>query len=254
MGEVKADYNWQKTGRQVWYDEVTYETLLATFPVHFQDDFLGYKLQKYVTNENTSAPWHTVATNLNLAPELVADTANGVAQITVDSDDNAEHGTLYWGDNNHLDLSKGLIFETRLTFAILPTTGTEIVEAVWGLADDDNAVLDSVATNAWFKVISSAQTALLYESDDGDTDDNDNAAGITLVAGTYNIFRIDATDVTNVRFFVDGVHVGSTAMSNLTAAEAMVQPYFTVMKAVSANNTGTGTMYIDYCRVWQNRS
>lgn len=249
---VKADYRNRFGGSLGYYDAQTFETLDVLKPVKFVDDFLGYQLA--LAESGNQARWATVATNLNTSPGLVADEPNGVVQITVDSDDNAEQGVLYWGDNTSLDLSKGLIFETRLTFETLPTTGTETVAAVFGLADDTGATLDDIATNLWFRVESSAQTALLIEGDDGNTDTDDQDASTTLAAGTYNIFRIDCSDTTDVRFYVDGTYVGSIALADLTAAEAKVQPYFSVQKAVSSANTGTGTMYIDYVKVWQDRS
>jgi len=221
--------------------------------VYWGDDFLGTVLNKIEVG-NTTALWSTVETNLNAEIEVVADSPNGVVAITLDSDDNAEIGALYLGDQRPFSIKQGLIFEARATFAVLPTTGTEDVQAVIGLAYDHNATLDSIATNAWFRVESAAQTALLYESDDTTTDDDDNDAGITLVAGTYNVFKIDCTNIAKVQFSVDGVVVGETDMSDLTDSEAMVQPYFNVSKAVSVNNTGIGTMYIDYVWLSQNRT
>jgi len=253
MGRTRCEYNWKDSGRQVFFDDVTHETIHGMFPIHFYDDFLGYKFNKYIANENTVAPWTTVVTDMNLAPLLVANEPNGVVQITLDVDDITQQGVIYWGDQLSLDISKGLIFEFRATFNVLALTGTETVQAVMGVASATGATLDNIATNAWFKVESAANTVLLYESDDGDDDDNDNAAGITLVADTYHIFRIDFTDVTNVRFYVDGALVGTTSMATLSAAEAKVQPYFCMSKTKSAANTGTGTIYLDYVKIWQNR-
>lgn len=221
--------------------------------VYWGDDFLGTVINKIETG-NTTALWSVVETNLNTEIEVVAESPNGVVAIILDADDNAEVGALYFGDQRPFSIKQGLVFEARVTFHVLPTTGTEDVQAVIGLAADHNTDLDAITTNAWFKVESAAQTALLYESDDTTTDDDDNDAGVTLVADTYNVFKIDCTDISKVQFSVDGVIVGETDMSDLTDGEAMVQPYFNVSKAVSSNNTGTGTMYIDYVCLSQNRT
>ncbi|MFA5715290.1 MAG: hypothetical protein WC998_06100, partial [Candidatus Paceibacterota bacterium] len=118
-----------------------------------------------------------------------------------------------------------------------------------------NTTLDSIATNAWFRVVSTAQTALLWETDNGDTDDDDNDASTVLVAETYHVYRIDCTSTSAVKFYVDDVLVGTSDMSTtLSASEAKVQPYFNVSKAKSSANTGTGTMYIDYVKIFQSRS
>jgi hypothetical protein len=243
------------SGKLSFYDG--YETVKPLSPVVFEDDFLGTELDKHAASTNTGAKWTTVETSLNSAIALVANSTNGVAAIIVDTDDNAEVGCLHHGDNLQFSLKNGLMMEFRATFAVLPLTGTEEVMAVMGLASAHNTIADSVATNVWFRVQSAAQTALLWESDDGNTDDNDNATGVTLVAGTYNNYRIDARSLANgVKFYVDSTLVGTTADfdTNLTASEAKVQPYFCVSKAASVHNTGKGTLYLDYCRVWQNRS
>jgi hypothetical protein len=249
---MSTKFQW-KSGKGSFYDGN--ETVKPLSPCVFADDFLGYKLAKYVANENTTAPWAAVETTGSVA--LVANTANGIVSAAITNADSAQVAALYFGDQLCFSMKYGLIFETRLTFNVLPTTGTEYVHAVFGLASATNATLDSIATNAWFRVVSDAQTALLWETDDGNTDDDDNAAGITLVAGTYHIYRIDCRDLVNgVKFYVDNALVGTSGdmLTNLTDAEALVQPYFNVMKAKSSANTGTGTMYIDYVRVWQNRS
>jgi hypothetical protein len=248
---------WEGGNLRFYKDSTPHETIRPMTPVYFEDDFLGAYLQKYVTGENTTAKWSTTETNLNTAIGLSASVVNGVAAIIVDADDNAEIGALHFGDQLCFSMKQGLVMEWRATFSILPTTGTETVQAVMGLASAHNATLDSIATNAWFRVESAANTALLWETDDGNTDDDDNSASTTLVAGTYNTYRIDCTDLVNgVKFYVDDTLVGTSADmdTNLTASEAKVQPYFNVSKAVSANNTGTGTLLIDYVRIWMNRS
>lgn len=247
MGDVRCKYSKFSNGKQVFYDGSTGETIHPMYAVVAKDDFLG---EAY----NTTF-WGTTETNLNTAIGLVDDEVNGVLQLTLDSDDNAEVAALHFSDNLCLNMAQGLVFETRLAFHVLPTTGTEHVQAVFGLASAHNTTLDSIATNAWFRVESTAQTALLWETDNGDTDDNDNDAGTVLVADTYHIYRIDCTNTAAVKFYVDDTLVGTSDMSTtLSAAEAKVQPYFNLSKAVSANNTGTGTMYIDYVKVFQNRS
>ena len=242
-------------GQLIFYDG--YERVCPIAPVTLYDDFIGFGVDKYVASKNHLSFWGTTETNLNTGIAVAADIPNGVVDIIIDSDDNAEVGLLSGGDQLSFSVKQGVVFETRLTFTTLPTTGTEEVVAVWGLAGAHNTTGDSVATNLWFRVQSAAQTALLWEADDGNTDDDDNSASTTLVAGTYNIYRIDCqTPASGIKFYVDDVLVGTTGdfNANLTSGEAKVQPYFCVSKAKAAANTGTGTMRIDYCRVWQARS
>lgn len=242
------------TGHFAFYDGITFETLLIpSAPVWFYDHFLGFKLNKYVAADQSGALWHTMATPGATAPSLVAN--KHVVQVTLDVTDETEQQGLYWGDQLSLDLSKGLIFEFRFAFPILPTTGTEIARAVLGLASATNAILDNIATNAWLRIESGAQTVLLWETDDGDTDDNNNVcSGITLAANVYHICRIDATSILAVKFYIDGVLVGTADMSGLSSSESLVQPYFCAQKTKNSANTGTGTMHLDYVKIWQNES
>jgi len=250
---VKSIENWQNTGRAVYYDEVTYETLRTDFPVYFEDDFTGYSLQKYTANENTTAKWRTVETSLNTAIALATDDHH--VSMVLDSDDNTEIACLYFGDHECFSLEREVVFETRLAFSTLPTTGTETVQAVWGLAGSHNATLDSIDCNAWFRLESAANTVLLWETDDNATNDDDNSAGVILAANGWRVFRIQAVDSKpNVKFFVDGVEVGSSNMSGLSTTVGDVQPYLRISKTKASGNTGTGTMLIDYVRIWENRA
>lgn len=243
-----------KSGKLSFYDG--YETVKPLSPVVFEDDFLGANLDKYVASTNTLAKWRTVETSVNLAPALVDDATNGVVQLTLDSDDVTAIGALYHNDNLQFSLKNGLMMEFRATLAVLPTTADATVgTAVMGLASAHNAVCDSVATNVWFRA--EGNGALLWESDDGNNDDDDNACGVTAVAGTYNTYRIDARSLANgVKFYIDSTLVGTTAdlNTNLTASEAKVQPYFRVSKVKGAKNVNVGTLYLDYVKIWQNRS
>ena len=246
MGKTKCEYNWHETGRQVFYDGSSFETLKGMYPITLYDDFLG---EAY----NTTL-WGTTETALNAAIALSADVDSGVLAMILDSDDNTEIAALHFGDNECFDLEKGVIFEARLTFSTLPTTGAETVQAVWGMAGTHNATIDTIDCNAWFKIESAANTTLLWETDDNVTNDDDNDASITLVAGTYNIYRIDFTDTSAVKFYVDGILVGTASMAGLTGAVGQVQPYLRVSKTKAAENTGTGTMLIDYVKIFSNRS
>jgi len=56
-----------------------------------------------------------------------------------------------------------------------------------------------------------------------------------------------------VKFFVDGQRVCSDTtfdMSNLSASEQQMQPYFSLDKA---SGTGLGTLDIDYVKIFQTR-
>ena len=258
MSKTLAKYNWKSTGYPVIYNKSTFESLVPMFPIIFYDDFLGADTAvPDGGSEESGCKWSTKIVKSAGSPTVakVADAIGGVMALTLTNTDEAQGAGLYWGDQEALSLEKGLIFEARVTFNVLPLTGTETVQAVFGLAGAYHVTPDTVDCNAWFRVESAANTVLLWEVDDNtaNNDDDNTCAGITLVAGTYNIFRIDATDISAVKFYVDGVLVGTGNMDGLTAAIGNVQPYFMVSKAKTTTQTGTGTMYIDYVRVFQDR-
>jgi len=245
MGKLRCEYNWQNTGRQVFYDSETFETIHGMYPLHFYDDFLGAAGGDPFDG---TIVWNVVDVG-GATEAITADSANGVFKLHLTATSEAQDAVLYQGDNKTFDVGSGLIFETRVNVAVNIGTG---VTAVFGMAGDHNLAKDSVTEHAWFRL--QASNAVLAETDDTTNDNNDVATGITAVAGTYNIYRIDFTDLTDVKFFIDGARVASGTtfdMSNLTAGEQQMQPYFSLDKA---SGTGLGDLDIDYVKCWQDRS
>ena len=242
---VKCKWNWHNTGHQVFYDGSTYETLMTSFPVFFYEDFLGSAGGDIFDG---TIKWNVV--DVGAATEaIVSDSSNGQFLLHLAANSEAEDAVLYHGDNRTFDVGNGLIFETRVNMAVAPGTG---VTAVFGMAGDHNLDKDTVAEAAWFRF--QASMACLVETDDTTNNNDDVATGHTAVAGTYDIYRIDFTEIADVKFFINGARVASGTtfdMSNLTAAEQQMQPYFSLDKATG---TGLGDINIDYVKIWQNRS
>lgn len=222
-------------------ESTTFENVLPVAPVVWKDQFLGKALDKTIN-------WDVVEVNLNTAIALAADVANGAVDMIIDADNNAEDAVLYWSDQRGISLKQGAQIEFRLTLPTM-TTGPTVV---FGLAGDHNLVKDDITEHAWFRLNGSA--TLVVETDDTTNDEDDVATGKTLVAGTYNIFRIDCTDLTDVKFFFDGVQVATATpfdMSNLSNAEAVMQPYVSLDKGA---DTTVGTVRIDQVTTWSNAS
>lgn len=242
MGRTACKYNWHETGRQVFYDESTFETLMNAFPKQFVEEFQGAAGGSVFDG---TMIWNVVDVN-DATEAIVADDDKFLLHMHATSE--AEDAVLYQNDNKTFDVGEGLIFETRIDMAVAPGTG---VVAVFGMCGDHNLDKDTATEAAWFRM--DASLVLKVETDDTTNNNDDIATGITLVAGTYNIFRIDFTDLTDVKFFVDGDRVadGTTFdMSNLSAAEQKMQPYFSLDKA---SGTGLGDINIDYVKVFGNR-
>ena len=244
MGRVRCAYNWQGTGKQVFFDASTFETLMNTYPVQFVEDFLGMAGGSVFDG---TMIWNVV--DVGSATEaIVADSSNGQFLLHLAADNEAEDAVLYHGDNKTFDVGNGLIFEARVNMAVAPGTG---VCAVFGMCGDHNLAKDSVTEAAWFRF--DASLVCKVETDDTTNNNDDVATGHTAVAGTYDIYRIDFTDIDDVKFFINGARVASGTtfdMSNLSAAEQQMQPYFSLDKATG---TGLGDMNIDYVKIFSNR-
>ena len=243
---IACKWNWHNTGHQVWYDKSTFETLKTTYPLYFYEDFTGVAGGSPMAG---TAIWNVVDVN-DATEAIVADSSNGLFRLHLHATNEDEDAVLYHGDNRTFDVDNGLIFETKIDVATLPTL---TAEAVWGMCGNHNLDNDTAAESCWFKLDGSG--AVVVENDDataGHTND-DVATGVTAVPGTANIYRIDFTSLTNVKFFIDGVRVAASTtfdLSTLTGATAVLQPYFSLDKT---GDLGAGTLDIDYVKIWSNR-
>jgi len=255
MSRGRGNYNWFQTGFPMVSDNTNAESLVPMFPIVFYDDFLGGDVVIPATGTvESGCPWSTLILGNGVVAK-VTDGINGIVSLAITAAASADIACLDWNDQESLSLNQGLIFEARVAISVLPTQAVAgTTEIVWGLAGAHNADLDTVDCNAWFRVQHTANTVLLWETDDNATNDDDNVcAGIVLVAGVYHIYRIDASNIAAVKFYVDGVLVGTGSMVGLVTPIWCVQPYFNVSKT-NAGNTGVGTMLVDYVRVFQDRS
>lgn len=241
MSEPRSE---NKGGFLRFYDSATYESTLVIAPVFFQDDFVGVDAV-FTTETGSVGIWDTVEVNLNTAIGASADAAGGAVDLIIDADSNAEDAVLYMANQRNFDAGSNLNFEAKVNFSTLPTTG---VTAVLGVANDHNLDKDSVAAHAWFRL--NASGAVVVETDDTTNDNDDVSTGVTVVAGETNVFRIDLSDLSDVKFFINGARVASGTtfdMSNLSAGEELMQPYFSLDKA---SGIGVGTMSINKVTLW----
>lgn len=247
MGKIKCEYNWHNTGKQVFYDGSTFETLMNGFPVQFCDDFIGADVVVPASGSPESGcKWSKKI--VGAAPPTVAKTADGVNGFVLASltaDDQKQDAALHMNDELMLSLAQGCIFEARLAFTTLPTLLAVGSFGLWGAWGDGGS-----AYRVGFEV--PAGGVVTCESDDNATD-TAASSGITLVAGTYNIFRIDCTTQTNIKFYIDGTRVcTSTTFANAaSASNSKCQPHLGLYKASGA---GLGVMSVDYVKVFQNRA
>lgn len=247
-----------------WRVASDYETIRRESAVQFYDDFEGPDFAiPAAGSQESGCMW--VKKIVGAGPPTlakVADMAGGVIACTLTADDQKQDAALYWNDQLTLPLNTaavsgavgcGLIFEARVRLAVLPTTATAVTaRAIWGLAGAwaDNAVS---ATRAIFSCEGGGDGLIKASTDDNTTDSGLITTATSVTAAQWATYRIDLTDPTSIKFYIDGTRVASgTTFSMIGAptASVVLQPYVSVMKT---NKAGVATLYVDYVRVWHDR-
>ena len=233
-------------------DDLTYERVLPLRRVAFVNDLFGAEAA-IPTSANVGFPFIAKLVESAGTPTAarVANAIAGVVGLALDATSEKQEATLYFGDSLEFDATKNLEFEMVLAADVLPSAAA--VEMVWGLQSvwidgPDNA-------SYYIEVQCMASGAVNVRTKDG-VNTVSNSSGVTLLAAAQHVFRVDATDVTNIQFFIDGTKVSPVVPKTLmafaaTGANAVLQPYVSVYKA---SGTGVGTIYVDTVRVWQDRT
>jgi hypothetical protein len=232
-------------------DTVTQETLLRQQPCILEDDFVGAGHTAGIPAAGSPVagyPW--VKKIVGSGPPTVAIVANGAAgllECTLTSTSEKEDAALYGNDQLNWDVTKNLVFESRFAMAVLPSVaGVEMVvglQSAW-IDGPDNA-------SYYLRFQANGSGAVNCQSYDGTTTTS-KASGVTFVAGAFHVCRIDATNVTDIAFYIDGVRVnavGSIAFA-ATGAAAVLQMYASAYKASGA---GVGTLELDTMSVSTDR-
>lgn len=158
----------------------------------------------------------------------------GAAALTLAATSEAENVCLFFNDVLPYDLRMLKYAKFVAKVAAVDSVST----IVFGLASARNDTPDSVAYNAWFRIEGSASTsAVVVETDDATTDNDDKATGQTLAA-VYKTFLIDFTNgLKDVRFYIEGERVAASTTFDMSAAAAgqNLQPIIQIQKA-----SGTG--------------
>lgn len=249
MSKTACEYNWHETGKQVFYDKTTFETLVAMYPVVFVDDFTGGDVVvPAFGSDESGCSWVYKDISAAGSPTVAkkADEVNGVIECALDSQVEVQTVEVNQDDQLSFSIAQGLIFEARISCSTLPTASA--ARGVLGMGG--SFVAEGAAHRVAFEILTTG--TIKAECDDAVTDTSADT-GVTAVAGTYNIFRIDCTDQNDIKFFIDGVRVcaSTTFNSASSAANSKMQPYFGVTKTA---NAATATLVCDYVKIFQNRS
>lgn len=208
------------------------------------DDFYGPSAT-FPTSADPATPWLVADTSAAGTPTYVRNASNAV--LTLASTSEVENVCLYHGDALSFDIDDLFTAEFRVKVSGC-TSGTSIV---WGVGSARNDTTDSVAANAWFKMVGAdSTTAVVVETDDGTTDLDDKATGVTL-ATTYKRFAINFRNKNDVKFFIDGVRVATSTTFDMSGYTSGLQPIIQIQKTSSAN---TDAVTVDYVKITAKRT
>lgn len=207
----------------------------------FYDDFNG-TVATFPTSADPATAWLVDDTSANGAPTYTKGTS--VATLKLANTNEEQNVCLHFNDALDFDIDDIQRVEIRCRLDAVLTTGTEVV---WGVGSARNDTTDSVACNAWFKMVGANSTTLVYvETDDGVVDDDDNSTGETL-GTTFKRFVIDFNGgKSDVKFYIDGKRVLPTTTFSLAGYSAGLQPLIQIQKAANTNVNG---IVIDYVKV-----
>ena len=250
MGKTRCEYNWQKTGRQVFFDGSSFETLIPMYPVVMFDDFLGIAVD--ATND-----WAEATEGTSNAQDIVAG-VNGLYQI--DTGTVADKRTIITSELTY-EAAKACVCEVRLA----TVTSDASIFMNWGFTDskDEGAGLLSFVDGslAAGTIDSNADDAVMFGVRAETTDDiyamsvignatpQSTDSGVDLVLTTYHIYRIEIDILGNARYFIDGVFVAE----HLLAVTVTDDLCFFVGGMITAGSTAA-FINIDFIKLWQNRS
>lgn len=242
---TKSDY---RGGVQTFYDPAKkYLITSRASRYQFHDDFDLYTTIPAAASRANGCPW--VKDITGAAPPtvaLAADAQGGALLCSLTSASQAQDATAHWDDNRHLDLDSGLIFQAYAKLTTLPTL---LAIAHLGLMDDNGSSFLGTTYNVGFTI--QAGGAIYCNMDDNATVTAVDT-GVVAVVDTYNAFRIESFDKTNIKFFVDGVCVCQSTTFNYAGtagANSTLQPSLGIDKASGA---GVGVLHVNSVDFWQN--
>ena len=209
--------------------------------MNYEDDFIGTSAT-FPTSADPATPWLIVDTSSAGTPTYVRNASTAV--LTLASTSEEENICLAHGNALSFDIDLIQRIQMRVRLGAAFTTGSELV---FGLGSARSDTTDSVAANAWFKMVGANSTTLVYcETDDGTRDNDDISSGATL--GTaYKEFIIDFTGgKSNVKFYIDGARVASSQLFDMSGYSSGFQPIIQLQKAA---NTNVDAVTIDYVSI-----
>jgi len=200
--------------------------------------------------------WAVDAETANSTEDYVTDEVGGGYSLINSSDSEAQSTQLFGGDNLQIDLNEKPIVEFWIRMDLTGTNALgsadqRLVIGVCGNHTNAEDSLDAVTTSAWFRMEGTSAN-ILVEADDNNTNTDDQDSGVDLVDNAENHFLIDFSDLSAVKFEINGVEQSGAAvvMSDISS-ETKVQPIVCLQRDAGAEEE---KIYIDRFRVRGGRS
>lgn len=231
------------------YNKTTHETLrIEGASVSYVEDFLGKYENVYIAADNSAGVLVEKITGAGPPTIVMLDSiSNGVLSLNLTADDQKQEALVHANDYENFNLDKGVICEFR---AAVHTTPTVLAEAYLGFANayvEGPIGTDGPTVHALFTYDGAITPTI--NTDDTSNDNDAVATGVTSSLDVYSIYRIDASVVTSVKFYINGVRVASGTTFNMsTGTNVVVQPYFGLHKE---SGLGVGSIYVDYVKMFQ---
>lgn len=227
-----------------WENQTTYQTTAIQAPVHFFDDFIG---GAGVLPGTMGSIWEHLeeGTPTSLAVDPNSTTGGVLAALAATNE--AEEHAITFGDILPFKVSDTSYTQIEFRAKVASASYTNVI-TVMGLASAYTTTKTGLTRCAVFGLSGSDGTKLNARTDDNTTDTNGSNI-LTIVNDVWHIYRIDLSNINDIKFYVDGVKVSTAnqfAMATLTTP-AYFQPFFSVQKA---SGTAAPTLYLDYVRVW----
>lgn len=225
----------------------------------FVDDFFGAGL--FSASATAFDPWVVTDTSSSGTPtyvrvdlgETTGAFAPGVAKLTFDNTSEVQNVCLSFGNNLCFDINSLRGFETRIRLVPEGTLKDAATTMAWGVTGDRNDAIDSIAVASLFRLASgSAANAIVVESDDTVTNNDDVATGITLSDSTWTTCKIDFSNLADVKYYIGNSsgnlqRVASGTTFVMSSYAAGLQPFFQIQKTADTN---TDSLEIDYVKLW----
>ncbi len=225
-----------------FFDGSNSETLKVLSPC-FEDDFFGSLVNEY--------RWTKYTLGADPPTQVIVSVENGACALTLTNAIEAQISGLYFGDICPFRLDRGPIIEARVMWTVMPTENTKMT-AVLGLCNATAGDIDAITDSVWFRWDGDTGGLITLESDDTAHEQSKVTSGVTSLINTWQILRLDLTDMQNVRFYIDGARVAkATSFIIHTDVDQEYQPMIRLDKAADALDLGV--LKVDYVRVWQTR-